>query len=384
MIHNTDPVEDLKRAQREFTLLYEISNAMRTTLELEHILYIILTGVTAHTGLSFNRAILFLLNTKDKCLEPKMAIGPESGDHAQNIWAYIQNSNQHLDDLIDKDRLLRNSGRSALFHSVKSLKIPIEPTSDNLLAAAFHQGTPFHITKEEIDKYLNDPLLMVFHTTELIVMPLKAKDKVNGLIIADNFFTQKPIEEKDIRIFTMLANQAGLAIENSQLYEKIRLQSHTDTVTSLWNHGFFQSQLSSEIEAARKQNFPTSLIILDIDDFKKLNDSHGHQIGDEILKDIAVILKESSRESDFVCRYGGEEFSLILTKTHTEQACTIAERIRQKVEQKLFTALQLHVTVSVGLATFPDNASSKEELITLADKAMYKAKFGGKNQISIT
>ena len=230
-------------------------------------------------------------------------------------------------------------------------------------------------------------MVIPYMTSELIIMPLKAKDKVNGLIIADNIYTQKAITDDDLKMFNMLANQAGLAIENSQLYEMIRHKSHTDSITNLWNHGFFQDQLSKELQQAKEKNEPLCLVMMDIDNFKKLNDTYGHQNGDIVLKELAGILKESARENDYPCRYGGEEFSLILTNMGKKDGHTIAERIRQKIEGYVFPNfspdVNLKVTMSVGVASFPEDAQTKEELIALADKAMYIAKFSGKNQTSL-
>ena len=382
-----DPSAELTRARREFAVLYEVSNAMRTTLDLNDILYIILTGVTSHTGLGFNRAILFLVNSLERCLEPKMAIGPESGEHAQKIWKYISESDQNLDDLIDKKKITQNISQSSLLNSLKDVKIPLHNNETNLLSSAYHQGQQMYIPQEAISQYTTDILVKNFPTNELVIMPLKAKDKVNGVIVADNLYTRKKITEDDLKIFTMLANQAGLAIENSQLYEMIKHKSHTDSLTNLWNHGFFQDQLSIEIENFPKNQRPISLMMIDLDNFKQLNDTCGHQNGDIVLHALADLLKDSSREIDYVCRYGGEEFSIILTQTTKEQGYTIAERIRTRIENHLFPSFcsdqSFHITVSIGLSTFPEDAPTKEELIMKADKAMYIAKFEGKNQTNV-
>ena len=182
----------------------------------------------------------------------------------------------------------------------------------------------------------------------------------------------------------MFANQAGLAIENSQLYEMVVHKSHTDSLTFLWNHGFFQDTLIKELENAKTRNIPLSLVLIDIDNFKKFNDTWGHQNGDLILTELSKLLKDFSREGDYVCRYGGEEFSIILTETNKERAFMIAERLREEIAQHNFpiTASQepVKLTVSIGVATFPGDAHAKEELILKADKAMYTAKFIGKNR----
>lgn len=379
--------EELDRAHRELAVLYEVSKAIQTSLELNYILHTILTGVTAHTGLGFNRAILFLVNTKERCLEARMAIGPESGEHAHEIWDHLTKHNSLLDDLITEDKITRSTHPSSLYQAIKNLKIPLknEDQNQSLLTAACHNGQPVHISPREIKNYEKDPLLQFFKTNELILVPLKAKDKVNGIIVADNLYTQKPIRNIDIKIFMMIANQAGLAIENARLYNILRHKSHTDSLTRLWNHGFFQDQLSTEIDNAQEHQNPLSLIMMDLDNFKKLNDTHGHHTGDIVLKEISKILRESSRTNDYACRYGGEEFAIILTQTTKEQGLAIAERIRERVEQHVFEKLpeniNLKVTLSIGLATYPHDATSKETLIPEADRAMYKAKFSGKNQV---
>lgn len=374
------------RTERHLAILYEISNTMRTTLELDHILHIILTGVTSHMGLGFNRAILFLYNPKERVLEPKMALGPESEKHAKEVWEYVSNTKQNLEDLIAENRATQSAKQSALFESIKNLKIPLTAHHHNVLSGAFHQGSSLHLKEKELNEYKNDPFLTKFKTNELIIMPLKAKDKVKGLIVADNFFSRKPITDDDLRIFTMLANQAGLAIENSELYEMIMQKSRTDSLTNVWNHGFFQNQFSDEIIRAQRHKEDLALIMLDIDNFKKLNDTFGHQAGDIVLQRIAEIIKESSREIDFVCRYGGEEFAVILPKTNQKQALNIAERIRQNITAEPISVSAtkiLNVTVSLGVAIFPANAATKEDVISKADKAMYIAKFSGKNQVCL-
>jgi diguanylate cyclase (GGDEF)-like protein len=386
-LHTDENLEEkLNRVQRELTVLYEVSNAMRTTLELNQILYIILTGVTAHTGLGFNRAVLFLVDEKEQFLIPKMAIGPESGEDAHKIWGFISDANQHFNDLIDLSKMGEPKRESNLFSSIKNLRVSLKgrAKNKNLLLEAAILGAPLHIKEEQFKDYENDELLKRFKTNELVIMPLKAKDKIKGLIVADNIFTKKPITINDLKIFQMLANQAGLAIENSHLYEIVIEKSHTDSLTGLWNHGFFQSKIHDKLEEAKKKSFPLSLMMIDIDNFKILNDKYGHQYGDEILKVISNIIKGCSRDIDYCCRYGGEELCMILSQTEKHISHQIAERVRKKIDEHQFPSPSqkenAHITVSIGIATYPEDAQLKENLIAQADKAMYKAKFSGKNQ----
>jgi len=376
--------KSLDRSQQELSMLYEISCAMRTTLELKRVLYTILTGVTSHSGLGYNRALLFLADSKRTYLKCEMAIGPESGEQANKIWSHLKISKEKMEDLIQVDKVSYVTERSSLFRSLKDIKFKISDEHPGLLQSAFEKGTPWPVSQDEIKLYQGDPLLKHFPSQEMVIVPLRAKGQIIGLIVADNIFTQKPIHEEELRIFSMLADQAALAIENSRLYEMVVLQGHTDPVTGLWNHGYFQMRLSKELERASTDQSSLSLAMIDIDNFKKLNDTYGHQHGDLVLKRMAQIFQDLSRSGDPICRYGGEEFALILLGTDKAISQEIAERLRSKVAEHCFPSHRddqcLQVTVSVGVATFPDDAQTKEELIELADKAMYVAKFSGKNK----
>ena len=375
--------KDLERARLELAILYEISNAMRTTLKLDEILYIILTGVTAHAGLGFNRAILFLVNERENLIEGKMAIGPETGDDANRIWSQIEHQKMGLDDLISAYKDSGHSHQSSFNDQIRRIKVPLKEQKGNILTLGVLDGMPLLLTRETIQNYNTDSIVNLLRAEEIAVVPLKAKDKVNGIILADNFITKKPISKDDLRMLIMLANQAGLAIENSRLFELTALRSHTDSLTDLWNHGYFQFLLQEEVEKSRANLRPLSLLAVDIDDFKVYNDSLGHQAGDAILKDLAALLKGYSRKMDYVCRYGGEEFMVILPQTDKNEALMIAERLRQDVEKNKFRHEEIlpnkKLTVSIGLAAFDANGNTPAGLIAYADKALYQAKHKGKN-----
>lgn len=375
--------EELARTKNELGILYEISNTMRTTLNLDEILYIILTGVTAHIGLSFNRAMLFLVNEKDHLIEGKMGIGPETGEEANRIWRQIEQEKMDLEDLTNAYKVSSAAVDSGFNQQVRRLKIPLKDQNGGLLALGVLDGMPLHLTKETIQNYSHDPIIQILKTDELVMAPLKAKDKVNGIILADNFVTRKPITKDDIRMLIMLANQAGLAIENSQLFEKTAIRAHSDSLTNLWNHGYFQYLVRTELEKAQATKMPLSLILLDIDNFKRYNDALGHQTGDEILKTLALLLRNQSRKMDYVCRYGGEEFTVILPQTDKKEAFLIAERLRRDIEKQVFVnegiPAEKKMTVSIGLGSFPEDGSTPSELISYADKALYLAKQKGKN-----
>lgn len=367
----------LEKTKAELALLYDISNAMRTTLNLEEILYVILTAATSHTGLSFNRAMLFLVNEKENRLEGKMGIGPDSAEDANKIWTHIEKNKMDLEDLIDTSTKLENLKRSRLNQAIKSMRIPIKEHS-GVLAMTTIEGMPFVINTPESKLKVNNEYSRLLDLDEFVTVPLKAKDKVIGVLVADNRFDRNPITNDDIRMLTMFANQAGLAIENSRLYEQTVILSNSDSLTGLWNHGYFQYLLGEEIRRAASLKSHLTLVMIDIDNFKAFNDNYGHQAGDSILKEISRTFRDASRKIDIIARYGGEEFAIILPSTRKEEALLVADRIRKAVESN--TALK-NTTVSMGVATFPENGDDKESLILKADKALYEAKRTGKNKI---
>ena len=157
-----------------------------------------------------------------------------------------------------------------------------------------------------------------------------------------------------------------------------------DGLTELYNHRYFQETLKNQVEISKRYNQTFSLIIIDIDFFKKFNDTYGHQAGDAVLKQVAQTLKKNSRTTDVVCRYGGEEMSIILPNTSLEEALLSANRFNKAVEEKEFyinSNTTSKVTISVGVATFPQDAETAQELIEKADKGLYYAKEHGRNQV---
>jgi len=155
---------ELERTKIELGILYEISNAMRTTLKLDEILYIILTGVTAHTGLGFNRAILFLVNEKDKIIEGKMGIGPENGEEANIAWTKIEQEKMDLGDLINAFKKSSSVLESGFNRQVRSLKVSMLDKEENPLSLAVLEGMPLHLNAQTIQKYQSSPVIRMLES----------------------------------------------------------------------------------------------------------------------------------------------------------------------------------------------------------------------------
>jgi diguanylate cyclase (GGDEF)-like protein/PAS domain S-box-containing protein len=181
---------------------------------------------------------------------------------------------------------------------------------------------------------------------------------------------------------------AGVLIVARDITEQRRAEeaselARRDSLTDLYNHRTFYSLLNDEIVRAQRYNHPVSLLMLDIDHFKRVNDIHGHQAGDAILKDLSDLLVKRARSVDYVCRYGGEEFTIILPETDATHAMRIAERLRTDVECKpseIGGGRTIGITVSIGVATYPQQVNSLETLVKASDDALYAAKRGGRNR----
>ncbi len=210
--------------------------------------------------------------------------------------------------------------------------------------------------------------------------PLEPHARAHGVITVAR--RGRPFTEDDLDVLQSLGAESALALENIELHFQVRRQAVTDELTGLANHGRFQALLNAEIEQVRRYRHPIGLIMLDIDDFKAVNDSYGHPQGDAVLRHVARVLQENSRDADSPARYGGEELSLILPHTDLEGAHAIAERIRSAVEglQVARTDGQgaLRITASLGVAASTDG--DKRALIADADGALYEAKRSGKNR----
>src|SRR5947208_10339817 len=188
--------------------------------------------------------------------------------------------------------------------------------------------------------------------------------------------------ERDL--FGYLARQASVSLENVDLHELVARQAVTDELTGLFNHRRFQEVVDAEVGRSKRFDQDLGLLMLDLDDFKEINDTYGHQQGDVVLREVADVLRDSSREIDEPARYGGEELAVALPQTDLDGAFNLAERVREGVEALEIPRLDgrgvLKVTASLGVAALPDCAASKEELISAADAALYEAKHAGKNR----
>ena len=212
----------------------------------------------------------------------------------------------------------------------------------------------------------------------MVWAPVEAGE-VRGLVAAGRDTPFTPEERELFRIFAL---QGGAAFKNLALYEQVKSLAIRDGLTGLYNYRYFWEVLHREVELSRRYRHPLALLFLDLDDFKKVNDTLGHQVGDQVLKALGAYLQGAVRQSDLVCRYGGEEFVILFAETDSRQALISAERLRQGVSRiKLdLPDQELHFTVSIGVAELLPEMDG-DNLVKAADAAMYRAKQAGKNRV---
>jgi diguanylate cyclase (GGDEF)-like protein len=217
----------------------------------------------------------------------------------------------------------------------------------------------------------------------LMIAPFLAENgRVAGLLRAESIYPGM-FTGDDARLLTILADLAGAAAENARLYQWTQELSITDGLTRLYLRRFFNQRLEEEIARFQEFKAPFTLLILDLDHFKRINDKMGHLGGDQVLMQLAEVLRGEARVTDILCRYGGEEFALLLPYTPSQSGLIMAERIRQHVAQKPFAVLQdnLAITVSIGVAGCPEHGQTAEGMIAAADQALYLAKREGRNRV---
>ena len=376
--------EELKKTRQELLILYEIGNLIRTTLLLDEVIYLILSAVTSHEGLGYNRAVLFMVDESGTQLEGKMGIGPTHPEISPLVWKKIEENKITLEGLLDVYHKTEKKIDVDLNKIVQQIKMPIEKAY-GILPTAVILDKPAIVHKEDADHELCDLKLIELAITEFAVVPLRGKDQVIGVLLADNVATKKPISQSDLRSLLMLANHAGLALENAKTFSEVVITSQQDSLTKLWNHGYFQNILENALKEARMKNTSLSLVVFDVDDFKAYNDKFGHQAGDKALESISRIAKTVMRRMDNLARYGGEEFAAILPGTTKQEALKLAERLRDVIAKGTSESgpqgVARKVTVSIGVANFPEDAEDKDKLIFCADGALYEAKRLGKNRV---
>ncbi len=260
---------------------------------------------------------------------------------------------------------------------------------EKIAGKVLENGEPLLVEDVENDPRINQRNKSRYKTKSFICLPIKIEDRVSGVLNVSDKISGEAFNEKDLKLIQSFIPNAAIAIERSSLYEKsekLQQLSLTDPLTGILNRRYLDNRLTEEISRFKRYKHPFSFLMLDIDGFKKYNDTFGHLTGDKVLKNLASTISSSLRNIDIVARFGGDEFVIILPRTLKGDAINIANRLRESVAKSKITSQgkppQNNLTVSIGLTSFPEDASSTNELLEKADQALFRAKKSGRNKLA--
>lgn len=378
----------LARHNEDLKTLHDTSNALRKTMDLEKAFMIIASALTSEEGGGYDKALILVIDQDREFLRGRMAVDSLGLDSAHGIWRSLTSHDGPLDKMLQSAYPVLAKRWGELTDKIKEVRIPIEDPSGLLIHAMRTAESVTHETPREQGLQhlrLANQFLERFPMNCFAAAPLKTDQDAIGVIVVDSSSRPRRFSPERLNMLKMFASQAALAINNGLIFQNVLERAQKDSLTRLYNHGHFQESLRNEIERAKRYNYPVSLVMLDIDHFKKFNDSYGHQTGDMVLKQTALVLTAGVRVTDMAARYGGEEFALLLPQTNHEHAMDLATRMCAGVARKVTVigpkGERLGVTASFGVATFPAHAQSAAEIVSIADEALYYSKRNGRNQV---
>ncbi len=327
----------LERRNDELETLVEIGKALTSTLDLREVLSVIMEKVSVL--LRPKTWSLLLLDEKTDELTFEIAVSPAA---------------ERLKDI----RLRKGEGIAGW--------------------VALH-GEPLLIPNVDADhRFAREiDIAVAFTTRSIVCVPLKSKNRILGVIELVNSLEEGRFSEADLKIVGTMADYAAIAIENARYFEKVHELAITDDLTGLCNSRHLLGLLDYEIDRARRYGTPLSLVFMDLDFFKDVNDSYGHLAGSRLLTEMAHLIRKHVRKADIAARYGGDEFVIVLPNTGKDGGFTMATNLRHLIKDHYFLAdegYRIRVTASFGVAAYPSDAQSKLALLRLADQAMYQVK----------
>ena len=225
-----------------------------------------------------------------------------------------------------------------------------------------------------------------YETGSFISVPVFLRKRVIGVVNVADRADGRPFDESDLEALLALVEHMALCVENQKLRDDVARLAATDPLTEVWNRRHFERRLEEELAKAKRSEAPLSLLMIDVDDFKAFNDTHGHTAGDAVLRGVSRSIDSAVRTGDIVCRYGGDEFAVILPRTDVVEALSVAGRICQRVAatpHAMEGERPRHFSISVGVSSYPAIATSKQELVDQADRAMYEAKYSELSHICL-
>jgi diguanylate cyclase (GGDEF)-like protein len=336
----------LKRRNEELQILVEIGKALTSTLDLQEILTLIMEKVN-------------------------LLMQPSN-------WSFL---------LVDEEtgELTFEIAVSPAAERLKEIRLG---KGEGIAGWVALRGEPLLIPDvrkdERFSSKVDDTLSFITHS--IVCVPVKSKNRILGVMELINNLDEGSFAEADLQILSTIADYAAIAIENARYFQKVNELVITDDLTGLYNSRHLHELLDYEVERAKRYGTDLSLVFLDLDHFKNVNDTHGHLVGSRMLTEIGHLIFGHIRRVDMAARYGGDEFIIILPNTTKEGAYAMASKLRDTIRNYDFVTdngCHLGITASYGIASFPSDAQTRQELVQMADKAMYDVKESTRDAIKL-
>lgn len=335
-------VELLARRNNELTSLLEIGKTLISSLELRDVLQSIMAQV-------------------ERLLQPK-------------TWSLLL-----MDE--ESDELYFEIAVSPVADELKGIRLK---QGEGIAGWVAQHGQPLLIPDVSLDPRFASHVAeeVNYPVRSILCAPLKIRDRVFGVIELVNTAEERYFNEDDLPLLDAVADFAAIAIDNARNYKKVKELVVTDDLTGLYNARHFHEVLEYEIERSRRYYSQVSLLFLDLDHFKDINDRYGHLVGSRMIAEVGRLIRRNIRSTDCPVRYGGDEYVVILPNTNKDGVLAVARNLQSKLDAHQFLTdsnEQINITASFGAATFPDDACDRTSLIRAADSAMYEAKLAGRN-----
>ena len=350
---------ELNIANKRMLTLQHIWDMMNSSKPLNNVLETIVNSIQGELGYVHSS---IMRKQKD-----------EEGEYLSVVAEAVNQTIKRADDILQtpiQARRLAYTKGGMFAEALENRKI----VQSKDIAASLHAIMP-NVEQSVIDEVLTDKSIR-----SIIVIPLYTMETPFGLFCV--FSSREELAESETDFLSMFAQQIELAITIADLFEKVKEQAITDGMTGLYNRRYFEEYLKKEVTRAKRINQPFSIIGIDLDFLKKINDKYGHAYGDLAIKSIAQVLMSNARSIDTAARMGGEEFNILLPGIDSKGAMTAAERIRKAIEICELDTIG-HITASIGVASFPEHSDSLEEILELTDQAMYQSKREGRNRVTL-
>lgn len=356
----SERTKELNTANKRMFTLQHIWDMMNSSTPLENVMEAVVNSTQGELGYMHCAIIR-------KCFD-------ETGEYlrilAQSNDELIARLNNIIGSPAIQTRQLHYDKESVFADTIRQKNIIQTKSIDLSLKAILPE-----LSDEIINKVIsNQPIKSV------IVIPLYTREKEFGWFCV--FSSREELAPEEMDFLSLFAKQIEMSITIADLFQAVRDQAVTDALTGLYNRRYFEEALAKEVQRSQRQKQPFSIIGIDLDFLKKINDTHGHYYGDLAIKTIAKVLKVNARAIDIPARIGGEEFDVLLPGVTSEGAMAAAERIRKAIEETEIETIG-HITGSLGVATFLEHTDNAEELLELTDQAMYSSKRNGRNQVTM-